>query len=88
MIIQDVFDSILAMKIVKLIMDFLFTVVLSIFLVFILMNIVYSKREELKLKFISRISDLQFLLRELYQQGSSKALEYRLIYKKDKLRKL
>ena len=66
-------------------MDFLFTLVLSVFLVFILMNIVYSKREELKLRFISRICDLQFLLRELYQQGSSKALEYRLAYKKDRI---
>ena len=66
-------------------MDLLFTAVLSIFLIFILMNIVYSKREELKLVFMNKLSDLQFLLRDLYQQGSSKALEYKFVHKDDKI---
>ncbi len=65
-------------------MDFLFGTVLFIFLIFIIMNIVYSKREELKLRFMSKLSDLQLSLRELYQQGSSKALEYKFAYKNNK----
>ena len=83
-IVCTFFDSILAMKIVKPIMDFLFATVLFIFLVFILMNIVYSKREELKRGFMSNLSYLQFSLRELYQRCSSKALEYKLSYKNNK----
>jgi len=73
------------MKLVKPIADFLFAAVLSVFLVFILMNIVYSKREELKLVFMRKLSDFQISLREIYQQGSSKALEFRLAYKNNKI---
>lgn len=73
------------MKIVKPITDFLFATILSVFLVFILMNIAYSKREEVKLGFMSKLSDLQISLRDLYQQGSSKALEFKFAYKNNKI---
>ena len=64
------------MKIVKPITDFLFAAVLSVFLVFILIKIIHSKREEVKIGFMEKLSDLQVSLRDLYQQGSSKALEF------------
>jgi hypothetical protein len=73
------------MKIVKLITDFLFATILSVFLVFILINIAYSKREEVKLGFMSKLSDLQISLRDLYLQGSSKVLEFKLAYKNNKI---
>ena len=73
------------MKIVKPITDFLFTVVLSVFLVFILIKIVHSKREEVKIGFMEKLSGLQVSLRDLYQQGSSKALEYKLASKNNKI---
>jgi len=69
------------MKVVKLITDFLFVTILSVFLVFILMNVAYSKREEMKLGVMGKLSDLQISFRELYQQGSSKALQYKMVYK-------
>jgi hypothetical protein len=73
------------MKIVKLITDFLFATILSVFLVFILINIAYSKREEVKLGFMNKLSDLQISLRDLYQQGNSKILEFKLAYKNNKI---
>jgi hypothetical protein len=85
MTIQNIFDSILAMKIVKPVTDFLFATILSVFLVFILMNIAYSKREEVKIGLMGKLSDFQVSLRELYEQGSSKALEYKLAYKNNKI---
>ncbi len=73
------------MKIVKLISNFLFATVLSVFLVFILMNIIYSKREEMKLGLMSKLSDLKISLRESYDQGYSKALAYKLSNKSNKI---
>jgi hypothetical protein len=73
------------MKIVKPIADILFATILSVFLVFILMNIAYSKREEVKIGLMGKLSDFQISLRELYEQGSSKALEYKLARKNNRL---
>jgi len=73
------------MKIVKTITDFLFAAVLSVFLVFILVNIIYSKREDMKLGLMSKLSDLQTSLHDLYQQGSSKVLEFKFAYKNNKI---
>lgn len=73
------------MKIVKPITDFLFAAVLSVFLVFILIKILHSKREEVKIGFMAKLSDLQISLRDLYHQGSSKAFEYKLASKNNKI---
>ncbi len=72
------------LKIIKPIVDLLFATVLSVFLVFLLFNVAYSKRDEVKLSLISKLSNFQDSFRELYQQGSSKALEYKLIYKNNR----
>ena len=82
---RDFFDSISVMKMVKHITDFLFAAVLSVFLVFILMNIIYSKREEMKLGLMSKLSDLKISLREVYGQGYSKAFAYKLVNKSNKI---
>jgi len=84
-IIRRDFVSILAMKIVKILMDFFFTIVLSVFLVFILINIAYTKREEVKQEILNKLLFLKLSLRELYHQGNSKVLEYKLAYKNNKI---
>ncbi len=85
-------------KILKPITDLLFTAVLSVFFVFILVNIAYSKREEVKLATIAKLSaltdlshsgftllsDIHISVKDLYQQGNSRAHELKLAYK-DKL---
>jgi len=73
------------MKIIKPIADFLFVAVLSVFLVFILINIAYSKREAIKLSLLAKLSDFHLSCQSLYQQGSAKALEFKLAYKNNRL---
>ncbi len=69
----------------KPIADFLFATVLSVFLVFILINIAYSKSEAVKLGVLAKLSDFYLSCQSLYQQGSAKALEYKLAHKNNRL---
>lgn len=73
------------MKILKLIADFLFATVLSVFLVFLLINIAYSKRETVKHGVLAKLSDFHLSCQSLYLQGSAKALEFKLAYKNNRL---
>ena len=69
----------------RLITNFLFATVLSVFLVFLLINIVYSKREAVKLSILAKLSEFHLSCKSLYQQGSVKALEFKLAYKNNRL---
>ena len=73
------------MKILKPIANFLFAIVLSIFLVFLLINIAYGKREAVKLGVLAKLSDFYLSFQSLYQHGSAKALEFKLAYKNNRL---
>lgn len=73
------------MKLIKLFTDFLFATILSVFLVFLLLNIIYSKRDEVKLGLLSKLADFQLSIRDLYLQSTSKVVELKFVSKNNKL---
>lgn len=77
------------MRIMKSIANYLFAtffvVLLFVFLVFMLINIAYSKRGEIKLSILAKLADFHLSCQSLYLQGSAKALEFKLAYKNNRL---
>jgi len=69
----------------RLIANLLFATVLSVFLVFILINIAYSKREIVKLGILAKLSGFHLSCQSLYKQGSAKVLEFKLAYKNNRV---